>query len=52
MRDLRVIAKFSASRTLADVLNEYPTIVAWLKHVPNSGCRCVAPKRQNSPLKP
>ena len=53
MSSLRVIAKHSrASRTLADVLKEYPTIVAWLKCVPNRGCHCVAPKRWNSPLKP
>lgn len=38
------------SRTLADVLSQYPSIVRWLKRIPNGACECGAPsKRWNAP---
>ena len=38
-----------ASRSLADVLKQYPAIVSWLKRIPNNECDCSAPTRWNSP---
>lgn len=42
--------RITADLTLVDVLrNRYPAIVAWLKRIPNLGCRCAAPmQRQNA----